>query len=429
MRKIGWLRCGLVSVCLAGATLGTALIACGDSNNAATALDAGKESATAADGPVGDGGLEANASITLAKLTFVNAAADLGYDVRLPNRFQGIRLCFKQGTTDANLDYAPFPPLPDKPLPVAPQLPPALYIGTGEALPSFGIDLSNRILVPILMNPLTLEAAGIVNPENGQPGITCDEILKGNSDAGILKPDIDYWELPRIEAGTFLRDKSYLLVLTGCVGNSTLDPNLHICGQATTTDAATTYLPPGIPGVGNLKITIAELTRVPVSASGLGIHVAYMSSPAVYYFQAYGNFPVEPGFVSSPPIADSGTFVRVTGGPITNTQLTAARAIPAVTDSHYFVTNESPLNSGSVPFGAISLPEVQRATFGDAAVPTIYTAGKNFVFVLVGDPRYPTYVNETGDGANAGDPGATFNLRSYHYLGFPTDPDVANYAP
>ena len=49
---------------------------------------------------------------------------------------------------------------------------------------------------------------------------------------------------------------------------------------------------------------------------------------------------------------------------------------------------------------------------GAAAAPTVYTAGKNFVFIAVGDPGL----------ANA-DP------RSFHFLAFATDPNVVPYKP
>ena len=424
MRNIGWLRYGLASMVCAGAGLAAVLTACGDDDDVA-AVDAGKD-VTTTDGPVTDAGGDADAaSGTLAKLTLVNAAADLGPNMTLPNKFQGIRVCFKQGTTDANVDYAPYPPLPDRA--TTPPLPPGLYSGTGGAFPSFGIDLSNRILVPILMNPIKLAQKGIVNPGNGQPGTTCDEILKGTSEAGTLTAGVDYWELPKIAAGAFLKDKSYLLVLTGCVSDA--DPaSAGKCGPDPTLTDGGTFIPSGTPGVGNLKVTITELTRTATSASGLGIQVAHMSSEAVPFFAALSQ-TVAPGFVGSPPVIDSGTFVPATTGTVAYLQTTPAQAVTGVTDSHYFVTSKGAPPGSPTALAPVPLPAVQQLSFGDAAVPTIYQAGKNFVFVMVGDPNKPSYVYESGDPGDAASPDASFNLRSYHYLGFPTDPDVANYKP
>lgn len=422
MRNIGWLRYGLASILMAGAGLGATLAACGDDDDVAP-VDAGKD-VTTTDGPITDGGGDADAAQgTLAKLTLVNAAADLGPNMTLPNKFQGIRVCFKQGTTDANVDYAPYPPLPDKA--TTPPLPPGLYTGTGGAFPSFGIDLSNRILVPILMNPLKLAANGIVNPGNGQPGTTCDEILKGTSEAGTLTAGVDYWELPKINAGAFLKDKSYLLVLTGCTSDATIG---NKCGPDPV-NPSVPYAPTATPGVGNLKVTIAELTRTPVSTSGLGIQVAHMSSEAASVFGPPINFPLEPGFMTN-PLIDGGTFTAATGAAVTYQTTTAAQAVTGVTDTQYFVSSKSnPTPGATVALAPVPLPAVQQLSFGDAAVPTIYTAGKNFVFVMVGDPQKPSYIYENGQGGDAGEPDASFNLRSYHYLAFPTDPDVANYKP
>ena len=428
MRNIGWLRYALASMVLVGSVLGTTVAACGDNDAATSVDDAGNDIATTGDGSVVDGSDDPNATVTPAKLTIVNAATNFGPNTAIvPTGHAGIRLCFKQGTTDANVDYAPFPPLPDKPPALGSQLPPALYIGTGEAFPNFGIDLSNRILVPILMNPLKLKASGIVNPGNGQPGPTCDQILKGNSEAGALQPNVDYWELPKIEAGTFLRDRSYLVVLTGCVSNTPF--NVDSCGQDPTTDAAAEYRPTGIPGIGNLKITITELTRTPVSASGLGIQVAHLAVTAVPDFRFWVE-QLEPGFVASPPVYDSGTFVPATGGPVSYMQVTSAQTVMGVNDTQYFVSNKLGTYPFLTPLLPISLPDVQRATFGDAAVPTIYSAGKNFVFIAYGAPLVPAYRHfGTGQIANADDPDAIFNPYSYHYLAFPTDPEVSKYKP
>lgn len=409
---------------LAGAGLGTGLTACED--DAGAPLDDAGADVSRPDGLGIDVGVDASASIHIAKLTFVNAATDFGVYSSPAAGFQAIRLCFKQGTTDANLDYAPFPPLPDRPSAIAPHLPPGLYAGTGEALPNFGIDLSNRILVPILMNVVTLNAKGIINPGNGQPGATCDEILKGNSEAGTLEPNIDYWELPKIEAGTFLRDKSYLLALTGCVTDSLYGPR---CGPDPSR-ADGVFGGGSGPGVGNLKISITELTRTAVSASGLGIQIAHLSSGTLTTH--FPPAPLFPGFIASPPIIHSPTFVAATpgGAGVSYLEVTSAQAVWGVDDSHYFVSDQDNPNAEQpTPLRPIPLPEIQRASFGDAAVPTIYTAGKNFVFVLIGDANPRPYIDDFGQAIDAGAPGAHYNPRSYHYLGFPTDPEVSNYRP
>jgi len=53
-----------------------------------------------------------------------------------------------------------------------------------------------------------------------------------------------------------------------------------------------------------------------------------------------------------------------------------------------------------------------RSGLGAAAAPTVYKAGKNFVFIAVGDP-------EQAAGAPKG----------FHFLALPSDPSIAPYKP
>jgi hypothetical protein len=333
-----------------------------------------------------------------------------------------IRVCFKQGTTDANLGVAPYPPLPDKASAAAPTAPPGIYYGTGGTFPSFGLDLSNRIIVPIVMNAKSLFARGIVNPGNGQPGTTCDELVGATADAAAgLVANQDYWELPKIDAGTFLREKAYVLLLTGCVGDSPI-VNGAKCGPG--------FTPGGGPGVGNLKVQIFETTRTPVSATALGVQFLHGSPQAQAIFGAVGLTTFVPGFDKDP--TDAGGFKAVVPeAGVAYPSLSPAVGVTGTADTDYFALGETnPLNppAALLPYPLTTIQALSG--LGLPAAPTIYKDGKNFVFIAVGDPEQaetPPYVFPDGGPAPA-EP-QNFNTKFFHFLAFPTDPTVVPYMP
>ncbi|CAN5687963.1 hypothetical protein BH11MYX4_BH11MYX4_10610 [soil metagenome] len=428
-------RYGLASIIVAGTALGATVVACGDDDSGSGSSSGTVPEASTTDSPAGDSSLPDAADAAkpnFAKLTFINATTDLG-DGKAPAESAtslngrgdtAIRICFKQGTTAQNLGVAPYPPLPDKPKgtqPVAGVLP-----GTGGTFPSFGLDLEGRIIVPIVMNVKTLVAKQVVNPGNGQPGTTCDELVGDTADAAAgLVENQDYWVLPQIDAGTFKKEKSYVLALTGCRGDSVLNPGKE-CGPGFTAG--------GGAGLGNLKVQIFETNTTPVSATQLGVQVFHLSAQADALFgAASGNpFPITPGFVTNP---DGGVgFRAASAAPLELNKLTPVMGVTGVKDSDLFVLNKTspsldPIAASKslVPF---PLPFIQALSgLGLPTAPTVYKDGANYVFVAIGDPTQPTFSATNGTGPGDGGDGTVFNTRSVHYLAFPTDPVIEPYKP
>lgn len=432
-------RYGLASIIVAGTALGATVVACGDDDSGSSSGTSGNiPDGAATDSNPGDTGTRDAADAAkpnFAKLTFVNATTDLG-DGKTPASASGtslndrgdtaIRICFKQGTTQANLGVAPYPPLPDKPKgtqPVAGVLP-----GTGGTFPSFGLDLEGRIIVPIVMNVKSLLARGVVNPGTGQPGTTCDELVGDTADAAAqLKVNEDYWELPAIPAGTFKKEKSYILALTGCRGDTAII-NRDKCGSD----------PPaagGAAGNGNLKVSVFETNTTPVSATELGVQVFHVS-PQLNGVFGNGAIPWTPGFTENPADA-AAPFREAVAAPLTLGALTAVKGV-AVKDSDYFAINKTdPTNPAAASFAPIPLPAIQAFSgLGAPTAPTVYQNGKNFVFLVVGDPAKPTFQATDGGCALAppacgagGSDGTVFNTQSFHYIAFPTDPVIEPYKP
>ncbi len=435
MRNTRWLRYGIASIIVTGTAVGALLAACGDddtgggsSSGTSGGPDSGTDTGTGGDtGASTDSGSEAAVDAgAFAKLTLVNASTDMGPDTTI-GPTSAIRVCFKQGTNATNISIAPYPPLPDKPPVADPTLPPGIYPGTGGTFPSFGLDLSTRIIVPIVMNAKTLKARNFVNPGDGTPGKTCDEILDPAKTTPALEKNKDFWELPQIDAGSFLRDKSYLLALTGCVGNATKTIAVGFTAKCGSDDLAEVN---GTPGNGNLKVRVFEVNRVPTGSTTLGVQVVFASPQAKAIFSLAGITP-NPGFMSDP--ADAGSFTAATAdaAAVVYPSVTPAFGVSGVNDGKVFVT------APTSPFGAaapIPLPFVEKLTYPDGgppAAPTIYKNGKNFAFILIGDPDFnstPQFIFPDGGAGDGGD-GSRFNTEYYHYLAFPTDPDVVPYKP
>jgi hypothetical protein len=402
--------------------------ACGDDDTGPGRPDTGTGSETTAP-EAGDAGGGTDASEagkpdagSFAKLTLVNATSDIGPNAVLDARGDAaFRICFKQGTSAQTLGVAPFPPLPDKaPASAPPGTPAGIFYGTGGTFPSFGLDLEGRIIVPIIMNAKTLLLKGIVNPGTGATGTTCDELVGSVADASAgLVANKDYWELPAIPAGTFKRDKAYVLALTGCVGDATISSDK--CGPGFTAGNG--------PGVGNLTVRIFETTRAAVSPTSLGIQFLHASAQADAILGPAGaNFSIEPGLMADP--RDAGSFQAATAAPVAYGTLTPAKAVTKASDGDYFVLSKTSPNPINGPLAPFPLPAIQAISgLGPPTAPTVYVGGANYVFVAVGDPAEPTFNATDGGGPGDGGDGTSFNTKSVHYLAFPTDPKVIPYTP
>jgi len=424
-------RYGLASIIVAGTALGATIVACGDDASSSSSSSGNIPEASTTDSPVGDTGLpdsaEAGPKVPFAKLTLINATTDLGPGARFNDRGDAaFRVCFKTGTAADKLSFAPYPPLPDRA--PAPGTPPGIFYGTGGTFPSFPLDLELRVIQPIVMNARSLFDKGFVNNGDGKTTVrACDEIIGPGADAATnFAENKDYWVLPPIDAGTFKKAKAYVLALTGCVGDSALNPGTE-CGPGFTVN--------GPAGIGNLKVQVFETNTAPVSATSLGAQFLHASAQLDALYGPGGSaYPMTPGFLSDP---DGGAdFRAATEAPIVLGTLTAAKGVTGVKDTDLFALDKaSPGSTRSLaPF---PLPAIQRLSGLGATVPTVYKDGANYVFVAVGNPKayafqgtdggctLPPATLQCGDGGD----GTTFNPQSFHFLAFPTDPVVAPYKP
>jgi hypothetical protein len=395
---------------LVGAGLGGFLIACGDDDNTVTPKDGGSTETSTGDSGGGGGDASTDAppppvdAGSPARLQLVNAATDFGPN----NASGGLRVCFAAGTTAANVTLTGLPALPDESS--VPGVPPAVYIGLGGNVTGTGLPLSALFIQPYLMNAQSLAAKGIVKPGPGQPGKGCSEILASTFDAGTgpLVENVDYWKLPVINSGTFLNEKSYLLVLTGCTGDTAIE-NKQKCGD----DG---FNPDGGPGPGNLAVRIYDLDRATaIPADKVGTQFVHASASAAFYlgtqfvqvnpaYQTTKGDPSTAKSVSTPP--DSGVTLY------DKTDLVQVSGVNFASD--YFTANPAvaPL--------AIELPLIQAISY-PTGVPEggAYANGASWTFIAVGD----------ADPTVSADAGGRFNTKKFHYLAFPNNPPVSVYKP
>jgi hypothetical protein len=399
MRTVKLLRLSLGTFVLAGAGIGAFLVACGDDDNSTTLLpDSGtvdSSSPTIDSGNPGDGGGPDSATDTRpnAKVQLVNAATDFGP----ANASGGLRICYALGTDEASAVMGPLPPLPETVTPGTPFA--GVFIGTGGTIPGTGVDLSALVIVPYIMNAQSLFVRGVTKPASG-PSTSCADLFSGAVDAGgALVPNVDYWKLPSIPANTLVKNKSLILVLTGCAGNSTAGA---ACGPGFVT---------GAPGVGNLKVSIVDIDRLTaIDSDKIGAQFVHASPAGAAAFA-----PFKPGFTGDP--TDAGAFKSIatadagTVALLEKTDLLQVSGVNVASDS--FTIN--PL----VAQLAIPLPEVQQLSYG-TTVPEggAYRNGAAFTFIAVGDP---------GQSVDGGGGGAVFNTRSFHYIALPNDPVITTF--
>ena len=400
MRNKGWLRYSLASLTLVGAGLGGFLVACGDDDSSVTPPKDGGGADTA---PGDDGGQDAapdqQAPVdagTNAKLQLVNAATDFGPN----NVVGGLRVCYGLGPTAA---IAPLPPLPDRKSSDA-QPYPGVFIGTGGAVQGTGADLTTVAITPYVMNAASLAERGIVKPDAGGAGVSCTDLF-GADAGGALVEGVDYWKLPAIPAGTFTKEKSFILVLTGCSGDST--SGAAKCG-GDFTDAGVN---------GNLKVTVHEVDRATaIDADKIGAQFIHASPAGEAYLGGLqgGGLRVVPGFVSDP--ADPATFKGLTGDGGAAAPVGVGEKTPLVQVPEVDVAQDSFTANPNVQQIAISLPNIQLLSYG-ANVPQggQYRNGAAFTFIALGDPQAV--------------PAEPTNTKRFHYIALPNDPINEVYKP
>lgn len=405
MRNKGWLRYSLASLTLVGAGLGAFLVACGDDDDNVTPRDGGSDTGPGTED--GGGGQDAapdqqnpqDAGPPNAKLQLVNAATSFG-----PSNASGaLRVCYGLGPQGA---IATLPPLPDRKSSDAQPFP-GVFIGTGGAVQGTGADLTTVEITPYLMNAQSLAQRGVVKPDAGV-GISCTDLF-GADAGGPLVEGVDYWKLPVIPANTFVKDKSFILVLTGCAGDANVTPTAK-CGPD--------FAGAGNPGNGNLKVTVYEVDRkTAVAQDKIGTQFIH-ASPAGAAALAVGGIQVIPGYitdkndpatfkaVSGAGGADGGTAVALAA----KTELMQVTGVNVAADS--FIANPSAANT------AFTLQQIQQFSYG-ANVPDggNYRNGASFTFIAVGDPAEPPIVNEQ------------FNTKVFHFIALPNDPISEVYKP
>ncbi len=337
-----------------------------------------------------------------AKLIVAHASPDIG----------AFRFCFKRGADVQSAVMAPLPPLPNKVSSVL-QPYPGVFQGTGGPLPSLGTDFSNLVIVPYVMLAANLAAKGAIPGDAGtQPA--CDELFAADASINLVK-DTDYFELPPIPAGLLLRNKTFLLLATGCRPTATRRAGVTD-GQCGPTYNGTT---------GNLGIIAFELDRSPRANTEMGVQFAHAAAPANDFVKQ----PVLPGMVLD------GSFTPLGDAAVAYASLNKDAATPvtgvAPTDS-FGVRVQLPVgpDASIVPVTlAASLPQIQFSTIVDSGTPSFYANGVNYTFVAVGDPNVPQYIDPFDGGPSAPDAGGRPNGYTFHYLGFPNDPTLPPFTP
>lgn len=406
-------RYGLASIIVAGTALGATVVACGDDDNgggSSSGTSGSVPEASTIDSPSGDSATESgtdSGKLPNAKLTIVNAATDLGAGAGfpVPGGNNGVRICFGIGP---NATITPLPPQPDRARGGAPI--PGIFLGTGGALDSYGLDLEPLAVQPYVMNAKTMAEKGVLRGDAG-PGKTCDEILKPGAVSATGAPfveNVDYWKIPSIPADTFKKNKSYVLVLSGCTADAIqafAGPAGDKCGGSVTFADA---------GVGNLNVKVFEVDRTTtIPGTEIGATFIHASGAAVPFLATNGVMVI-PGLIDGD---DAGSFKAIgDGGAVTFGNATALTRLTGINVANAkLIANPLALTTTS------SLVETQAVSgLPTAADPAgIYRNGASFVFLAVGDPEQPKTI---------GDP-PRFNSRTFHYLGFPTDPVIATYKP
>jgi hypothetical protein len=398
MRNKRWLRYGLASLTLVAGGLGALLVACGDDDNVTPGpkQDSGlpDDTGTSADAPTE--AATQDAGPPKAKLQLVNAATSLG-----PTASGALRVCYALGPAEDQLQIVQIlPPLPDRAAPGAPFA--GVFIGTGGNVEGTGADLSGLVLQPYIMNAEKLKERGIEKPASG-PGPSCGDLFTKDA-GGTMTEGVDYWKLAPIAKGTFLNDKSYILVLTGCAADATVSPATK-CGPGFTA---------GGPGVGNLKVTVYEVDRgTTIPADKVGAQFIHASAPGDAVITQGTAIGFQPGFMKDPSDAGSASPVATSAVALgAKTELTEVANVKFDAPSDYFSANPAAL------LGPLPLTTIQLLTYG-GNVPEggDYRNGAAFTFIAVGDP--------TEDA----DAGGKFNTKKFHYIALPNNPPNLIYKP
>lgn len=349
-------------------------------------VDSGNPSDTL---PPGDSSLDVIAppdSGAHAKILLVHASPDV----------PAVRVCFAVGTKADGSDavVVPIPPLPDRINGADPY--PGVFPGTGGAFPDLGVDLSTKVIVPYVI--IASAVKDDVRSDAGPPKLQCAELL-GNGPNAL--PGTAYLKLPLLPAGTLASGKTLLLAATGCLPNE--PQGAALCGASY--DAI----------IGNVALGLYELdTKVVASSTQVGAQLLHLASPVEGKLQAPMSASIlgpDASIVNGEPITSSAHF----GDLAPKTAAVVALADP--THSALFVSIPNPDAGAPLANVAVPLPLVYQITTGESiGVDQYFKGASNLVFVAVGDPTEPTFLDA-----------GTFNGKSLHFLAFPSDPPVKSY--
>lgn len=421
MRKNHWLRYGLGALVVGASALSGLLIACGDDDNGTVAQpDAATNTPDTGPTPTPDSGTPdaRPPQAAPAKIQIINAATDLGPAADI-NGNNLVRICFASSGVVVTA-----PPLPNEaPVVGANVLPPGIPIGLGGAVPSFGLPLDTIAITPYAMNAKTLFAKQNFKGTGGTE-VSCDKLVGSGAPAGAATENVDFWKLPDIPAGTLKSGKSYALVLSGCAANTSQPAQK--CGAGFTASET--------PGVGNLKVTVYELdnaTTVPGTSIGVQfIHAATPADPTLAVANEGQRLPVTPGIAE----ADGGNYRAIGGGQAValgqKTDLSQLQGVTLASEvaPSPAVYQVAPFRGLALPLSTITALSYPNASGGAPNIPDggEYRNGAGFVFVAVGDIGVSPYVDLAGNPADAGGTNR-FNTRFFHYVGFPTNPNIPRF--
>ncbi len=312
-----------------------------------------------------------DANLARAKIIAVHASPDV----------PAMRLCFGVGVQNDGSDAAILATAPIPKAPIAP--------GGGGALPDLGIDLSQKALTPYAVRASSITTSA-----------TCDALVNGD---GGLASGTDYFPLPTIKNGTFTGGSTLMMSLVGCLPTAS-DPSADVTTCGIGYDTAK----------GNLAVRVFVLDRVVANTARFGAQIAHVATPAAGVWTALYNsttvnaalHPLDGG--AEEPIAQGVTLYTI--APTS----AASLAMPTIDQTSIIVSAVNPDGGAPATEAAIPLPLVYEATTGQATGENAYfTAGANYTFVFVGDPRAPATLD-----------GGGFNGNALHLLAFPNDPTI-----
>jgi len=484
MQDKKWVRVGLATLILGGAFGCVSAAGCGSSSSGGVGpTDSGADH-TNTDSGSSSGGMDSggkdvvndnnNAETSTppnANVYLVNAVVD-------PKAPPAFRFCFgipsavDGGPTSVVGTYTPLPDYKESPIaPVA-------------GLPQgYGGNLSaNKVIEGINLAALSLKVYAI----NAANPLVADQIVDGGPDGGaeaycqyfigsdglgatstgtpnpkgVLTLGTDYWPVGEITKGQLASGTTWLAALTGCVPGETDNNDIGLCGGAAYSSAN-----------GNLSLQLMEVdSTTKLDGGSLGAQFAQVSIAWDAYMsvlaQGAAGTDTTAGFYIPPTIPDAGpdsgdagdaqaapppgpTFIPISQSSTFGTLKPAALApVAGITfdgNSGFFAQG---LAGGTTPImgppntvdgGAcvvgqtcaspwlMPLPTINELTQGlepDGGMPpNEFANGAGYVFVLVGSPAAPPYVDfTTGQPCNplSGSPTCVFNGQFTHFLAFPT---------